>query len=156
MSAFIDLNGVFTKLNINAYDENTMNFIINSIVNKVDGNPNVNENKQKQFKNLMSEMSSQGSVNPIDMSNISNVSSSDLALLAVSYYLSNLNKYDYHLINYCDTIDMTVSDVIILLLLNDIYSIEQFCNTKSCKTDCKNMIITLKRLSALHKVEFDF
>jgi hypothetical protein len=100
--------------------------------------------------------SSQTTLKPVEMSAIQQSSPTDLLLIAMIYYLSDLNKYDFHLINYVMDRSMSIEDVIVLLLLNDIHSIDKFCQMKGLLGSPYYTITTLKKLSALHRVEWNF
>ncbi|XWV25299.1 putative ORFan [Tupanvirus deep ocean] len=72
------------------------------------------------------------------------------------YYLSDLNNYDFHLINHCFKFGLQPNDIIVLLLLNNIYDVDTFCKHRGLTMDKYHTITTLKKLSALHKVQFNF
>lgn len=77
-------------------------------------------------------------------------------ILSAIYYLSDLNFYDYQLVNYSFEYGLKIDDIIILLLLNNIKDIEYFCKEKKLISNEKYNIETLKKLSALYKLQFDF
>lgn len=85
-----------------------------------------------------------------------NVSSHDLLVATTLYYLSDLNRYDFNLINYAYNYNLGVGDIITLLLLNNIHDINAFCKKYSLMGDQYHSIATLKKLSALHKIQFNF
>jgi hypothetical protein len=80
----------------------------------------------------------------------------DLLVSTAIYYLSDLNNYDYHLINYGFNYGLGANDIIVLLLLNNIYDITTFCQKYGISRDKYYTISTLKKLSALHKLQYNF
>lgn len=80
----------------------------------------------------------------------------NILIIAVIYYLSDLNIYDYHLINYSFEFGLEANDIMVLLLLNNIYDINTFCQLRSISGDKYHTISTLKKLSALHKIQYNF
>ena len=80
----------------------------------------------------------------------------NLLIATAIYYLSDLNNYDYHLINHAFNYGLRANDVVVLLLLNNIYDIETFCTLNQLTGHAKHSITTLKKLSALHKIQFNF
>ena len=92
-------------------------------------------------------------IDPVKLKNISSASPETLIILTVIYYLSNLNTYDYRLINITSDLDMPIENMLVLLLLNDIDSIRTFCKQNELNQNITYRIITLKKLSALHKIE---
>lgn len=92
-----------------------------------------------------------GYVKPQGESSVKN-----LLIATAIYYLSDLNNFDYHLINRAFNFGLGANDIVVLLLLNNIYDIETFCKMKNIMNDRLYTIMTLKKLSALHKVQFNF
>lgn len=86
--------------------------------------------------------------------NLSNVHY--LLINAAIYYLSDLNYYDYVLINYAFDYGLDVEDIIMLLLFDNIYDVEVFCHWKNLINDHFYNILTLKKLSALWKIQYNF
>lgn len=79
-----------------------------------------------------------------------------LLIMTAIYYLSDLNKYDYYLINYGFSYGLEANKIIILLLLNNIHDINMFCQLNHLVGDRYHTIATLKKLSALHRVQYNF
>lgn len=78
-------------------------------------------------------------------------------LLTLSlYFITDLNKYDFYLINYALNFGLNPNDVINLLFLNNIRNIDDFCKQHKLYGDKYFTITTLKKLSALHKVNYNF
>lgn len=84
------------------------------------------------------------------------VNSYDLLLATTIYYLSDLNRYDFNLINYAYNYGLDIGNIITLLLLNNIYDINDFCKKYNLYSDQQYTISTLKKLSALYKIQFNF
>lgn len=80
----------------------------------------------------------------------------DVLISLAAYYLTDLNVYDYKLINYSFAYGLKANDIIVLLLMNNIYDVELFCQQKGIYGDRLHTIITLKKLSAFHKVQYNF
>lgn len=74
----------------------------------------------------------------------------------IIYFISDLNKYDYHLVNASFSSGLDVIDVFVLLLLNNIYDIEIFCKKNFLYGEIYYTIITLKKLSALYKLYHNY
>lgn len=159
MSLYVNLNNMLSNVNFNTNDTNTMYFVVDQVMQNIRGNPAIEKNNMNKFNQFWDKFSGKfdnTTINPVNMQNLDASSSKDLVLLAVAYYLSNLNTYDFNLINYCNKVNMDTSDIIILLLLNDMQTINNFCKVKSIHSQSYYVILTLKRLSALHKVEYNF
>lgn len=92
----------------------------------------------------------------IKMTELKTSQPKDLLFLTVIYFLSNLNQYDYMLINLVFEIGLRTDNVIVLLLLNNINDIEAFCSKNKILGENCYAITTLKKLSALHKVIHNF
>ena len=92
----------------------------------------------------------------IEMKNINTSDPKTLLLLTVVYILSNMNIYDEYLVNYLFNIGQAADAVIVLLLLNNIYDIEIFCKRYNIGSDGFYNISTLKKLSELHKLQFNY
>jgi len=96
-----------------------------------------------------------GLINPGIFDNIGS-DPKNLLIMTVLYYVSDLNKYDFHLINYAMENNISVKNIIVLLLLNNTYDINRFCYINSITGQRYYTILTLKKLSGLHKVENNF
>lgn len=91
-----------------------------------------------------------------DAYKIKNINSHDILIATTIYYLSDLNRYDYTLINYAYNYNLDIDSIITLLLLNNIYDINVFCKKYNLLGDKHHTIASLKKLSALHKIQFNF
>ena len=92
----------------------------------------------------------------VEMKNINTSDPKNLLLLTVVYILSNMNTYDEYLVNYLFNIRQTADAVIVLLLLNNIHDIEIFCKKYNIGSEGFYNISTLKKLSELHKLQFNY
>jgi len=84
------------------------------------------------------------------------VTPKSLLLATLVYLLSNLNIYDEHLVNYAFSIGLRPDSIIVLLLINNIHDIEVFCATYNIGNNGLYNISTLKKLSELHKLQFNY
>lgn len=148
-------------------NNDVMFYIVQQLMSSLNSTPIVEPQHKISFTNFWNRFSTNNSpkqyslsmnndLQPVAIDDVNRSSTSNIAVLAVVYYLSNLNKFDFHLINYCMRVGLSVEDVIILLLLNDIHTIEVFCRSKNIHSQSYMMIVNLKKLSALHKVENNF
>lgn len=85
-----------------------------------------------------------------------NINTHDLLLATTIYYLSDLNQYDYKLINEAYKYGLEIGDIITLLLLNNIHDISVFCEKHNLKNNEQYTLSTLKKLSALFKIQYNF
>lgn len=74
----------------------------------------------------------------------------------VIYFLSNLNIYDYNLINILMDSGLAAEHIIAILLLNNINDIEQYCDSLNMNPDMYYKTATLKKLSALHNLKNNY
>lgn len=93
---------------------------------------------------------------PVDVAQLKNTDMKDILILTTIYYLSDLNKFDYKLINEAANMGLSTENIITLLLLNNIYDVKTLCEMNKIGGDALYRITTLKKLSALHKVQYNF
>jgi hypothetical protein len=159
MSINLLVNNAVNDLKQTLNNNDIMYRIVQDLVGKLNTTNIVTpENKSsiiRYMQNFPLDSNSLG-LNVVELKNIENSSPKDLLLLTIIYYLSDLNKYDFHLINFSFDYGLTVEDIIILLLLNDIYTIDVFSHSRQIFGSQYYTLATLKKLSAMHKVEFNF
>lgn len=81
---------------------------------------------------------------------------SKILLRTIIYFVSDLNVYDYNLINFLFDASQNPADVIIVLFLNNITDIKTYCIMHDMNLNETQTIITLKKLSALYKLKYNF
>jgi len=153
MSVRITLNSAVGDLSRNAFDNNIAHNLLYQVMRKINVSNVVKPENKSMLNNYFSVSSQNVSDTPID---ISRLSAQDQLLITATYYLSDLNNYDFTLINSAFDFGLGVSDVIVLLLLDNIYDISTFCNKHGLVADFHHTIATLKKLSALHKIQYNF
>lgn len=159
MNYQFSLNTIIGDINSSNYNP-VMQSIISQLIEKVNQSPIVMPENKHYLNQFFSghlfgapritrpSFSKQMTLNKNDMKNI--------LVAFAAYYLTDLNVYDYKLINYLFAYGMKADDIIALLLMNNIYDIELFCQQKGIIGDRLHTIITLKKLSAFHKVQYNF
>jgi len=158
MSASVLINNSINDLKQTLNNNDIMYRIVNDLASKI-RTTNIVTPANKDLINQYLNRFPGANTNQIifaEQDKITEVSGKDLLLLTIIYYVSDLNKYDFHLINFAIEYGLTMEDVIVLLLLNDMYSIDRFCKLKGLLGTEYYTICTLKKLSALHKVEWNF
>lgn len=80
----------------------------------------------------------------------------DMMVSIASYSMSNLNRYDYILVNKSIDYGLNVEETIELILIDNLDDINNFCNKKSIHGDTRHTLVTLKKLSALYKLQYSF
>lgn len=103
--------------------------------------------QKKPFRNDLSTFKQNGG---------SGLSVKNILIATVIYYLVDLNNYDHHLINYAFNYGIGANNIIVLLLINNIFDIDIFCKKFNIVGSNYNTITTLKKLSALHKIQYNF
>ena len=165
MSVRITLDNAIHDLRSTLHNDFMMQNIVSQLVNKINQSRIIkSENKlaMNEYFNIsnptiMRPLSYGFKLSTADKKASGNVSIKDALISTAIYYLSDLNHYDYHLINYAFNYGLQPNDIIVLLLLNNIYDIEIFCKQKGLTSKDKyHTIATLKKLSALWKVQYNF
>jgi hypothetical protein len=159
MSINLLVNNAVNDLKQTLNNNDIMYKIVQDLVGKLNNTNIVTPENKNSIVRYMQNFPLSGNsmnLNVVELKNIETSSPKDLLLLTIIYYLSDLNKYDYHLINFGFDYGLTVEDIIILLLLNDIYTIDTFCYSRQIFGSQYYTLVTLKKLSAMHKVEFNF
>ena len=166
MSARITLDNAIHDLRSTLHNDFMMQNIVTQLVNKINQSRVIKpENKlaMNEYFNISNTTVTRplsygfNKLSTFDKKTSGNISVKDALISTAIYYLSDLNHYDYHLINYAFNYGLAPNDVIVLLLLNNIYDIEIFCKQKGLASKDKyHTIATLKKLSALWKVQFNF
>lgn len=85
-----------------------------------------------------------------------NSDDNDRLLAFIVYSLSNMNEYDISLINYAGQFNLSNEQMILLLLLNDLYSIKSFCNANGIPSAHINQILELKMKSEKYKIATNY
>lgn len=77
----------------------------------------------------------------------------DILIMALIYYLADLNQFDYQLINLSTNIDLSVEDIILLLLIDNINDINIFCKQRAIYGVYYYLVTNLKKMSAWHRLQ---
>jgi hypothetical protein len=141
------MNSLIHNLPINLHTGSFGKQIVSHLVQQINKSPNVKPNT-KQNINKYFDMQSGGF-------STKNLSADNLLQMTLIYALTNLNRYDFKLINLMADI-LEAPDIISLLLLNNIADIKIFCLKKHIYGDVSYNIETLKKLSVLHNLESNF
>jgi hypothetical protein len=164
MSVRITLDNAINDLRSTLRNDFVMQNIVAQLVNKINGSGIINP----EYKSAINEyfnLPKPYVIRPISMAltkpipdkkSGEPVSIKNILISTAIYYLLDLNLYDYHLINYSFNYGLKPNDIIVLLLLNNIYDIEIFCKQKGLLGDKYHSLATLKKLSALWKVQYNF
>jgi hypothetical protein len=116
----------------------------------------VNDKNKQSIAAFAHNLKTTGIYDNLDIKKLKNVSAKDLLVLTVIHYLSDLNQFDMKLMDYCLTNGATTESMLVLLMLNDISSIRVFCKTQNFSANVSYTVETLKKMSALHKLQNDF
>ena len=76
----------------------------------------------------------------------------EMMVASLTYYLSDMNKFDHKLVNLGFDAGLTDQDVIVLLIIDDLDSIDHFCQQHGIVGEPYRSIVTLKKLSGLQKL----
>jgi hypothetical protein len=133
-----------------------MQNIVSEITKKIGQSKIIKSEHKNDFDRYLNSLNKKTVTNNVIISEPQINDETNALILAAIYYLSDLNFYDYHLINYSFQYGLKVDDIIILLLLNNITDIDFFCKEKNLVLNEQQTIKTLKKLSALRKIQFNF
>lgn len=153
MSVENNFKKLITNFNLKIQNGSYSNQLVNKLIASINNSRIVGNNVKKAFNEHFNIVS--GTKLMIGGNNNSN-NSLDLLIATVSYYLTDINRYDEKLINYAFDIGLDVHSIIILLFLDNISDIQSFCKMNGLTHDKCMTLTTLKKLSALHRVQFNF
>jgi hypothetical protein len=156
MSAKITLNNAINDLTNTLNNDFVMQNIVTQLVDKINKSKIITKKKNfsigSYFDPYLAHIKT-----PIERYGIpSNNYILNLLITTIKYCLSDLNIYDYHLINYLFEYNLQPNNIIVLLILNNIYDIDAFCKLHTLHGDKYHTISTLKKLSALHRIQYNF
>lgn len=157
MNIQFPLNKAINDLSATLQNDLVMQHIVSKLVEKINSAKIV----KPQYKTAISQYYHSAKSQPVPLatvgiSNLQNAATKDLLLLATIYFLSDLNDYDFYLINYAFQLGLAPENIIVLLLLNNIYDIEIFCRRYNIYGEGYYTISTLKKLSALNKLWYNY
>ena len=164
MSVQFSLNSAISDLRNNpygAFNNNVMQDVIYQMLYKINGSNIIEQDNKSNLNNYFNFNFNTTNNSPYSVfnsktSNASKLSVKELLIVTAMYYLSDLNIYDYKLINQLFNFGLNSSQVIQVLLLNNIYDLTTFCKMNNLSHDNTYTILTLKKLSALHKIQYNF
>lgn len=157
MNIQFTLNKVINDLSNTLQNDLVMQHIVSQLVQKI----NITKIVKPQYKNAINKyyntyVSHSIKLQPVELTSLKNAAPENLLLLATIYFLSDLNIYDFYLINVAFNLGLAPENIITLLLLNNIYDIELFCRKNNMYGEGFYAITTLKKLSALHKLQYNY
>ncbi|XWV26560.1 putative orfan [Tupanvirus soda lake] len=163
MSFRITLDSAINDLRSSLHNDFVMQNIVAQLVNRINQSNIISPQNKFAVNNYFNIPTSQlrrpmtiGFSKPSTEKTSGESSVKNVLMATAIYYLSDLNNYDFHLINHCFNFGLQPNDIIVLLLLNNIYDVDTFCKQKGLTMDKYHTVTTLKKLSALHKVQFNF
>lgn len=130
------------------HNDAIMQSIVQQLVDKLNKSKIIKPDHKTKIQNYLTNIE-------IDDFNITKTPY-DLLWRTLIYFISDLNKYDYHLVNVAFSSGLNMVNVIVLLLLNNIYDIEIFCKKYFIHGETYYTIITLKKLSVMHKLHYNY
>jgi len=151
------LNDLFDSLHNDLVTQNLVGQLLNNILQSNVVDPKYKKIIKifyKKFKTISQKLGPLSQLTRIRT--IQNLHGEKMLVALAIYYLCDLTKYDYHLINYCFKIGLDTENIIVLLLLNNINDINYFCQKYRLDNYKSQHIATLKKLSAYHKLLFNF
>ena len=154
MSVDAMLNNTIKNISSNLTNEFAIQNVISELVTKFNQSPIITD-QNKMLMNQYYRKISGGQAPKLKISNMTG-GAENVLQQALAYYLSNINKYDGVLVNRVATYGLGMDNIIVLILINNIYDIKLFCKSNHLNQQQTTTIITLKRLSALHNLETNF
>ena len=153
MDVKISLKNIINDLVSTLDNDFVMQNIVSELVKKINKSKIIKADNKKIINQYFGNK-----VTPIEPAKLSNLGNTtqNLLLQTTIYFLSNLNNYDYHLINTAFDIGLQADNIIVLLLLNNIYDVEMFCRKHNIYGENFYILSTLKKLSAVHKIQTNF
>jgi hypothetical protein len=156
MSVRIILNNAINNMSYGDNDS-SINSIMYSLVRNIN-NSTIIQNRYKQNINSYFNQMFDGttptslpSASAVDKSSVKNI-----LMATTAYFLSDLNKYDFNMINSAFDLGLSASDVITLLFLNNYTDILSFCQINNIRSMETNNILTFKKLSAMYKLHYNY
>lgn len=151
------LNNSITDLTHTLHNDFVMQEIVARLVDKINQAQTIKKETKLAISRYFSGYHMQKTyLQPVEFKNIQATTPRNLLLITIVYLLSNLNIYDEYLINYAFNIGLQPNAIIVLLLVNNIYDIEFFCDRYNIGSDGFYNISVLKKLSELHKLQFNY
>jgi hypothetical protein len=150
------LNSTIRRLNSGMTNESVIHNVVSEIVNNFNQSSIVTNENKRQMNHYYDEIRG-GKPKRSLADNLPEMTGGcNVIQKALAYYLSNTNKYDEILYNKASSYGIPTDKIILLILLNNIYDIKSFCKDNNLTQEQTQTIITLKKSSALHNVEYNF
>jgi len=151
----MDISNILSNV---TYDDAFTNGIVESLIGKINKSNIVTPAHKLKLSSHFGVGSHMVSTHPIDLikESILGASEDRIVISFLFGYLTDLNKFDHKLINAGFNCGLDSGDVITLLILNNIDDINEFCIKRRITSDRYYTIATLKKLSALYKLQHNF
>jgi hypothetical protein len=145
----MDINSLLSGMTISAsFTQN----IIGNLMGKINKSSIVLPTNKLLFNDYVnSNIGRFGTNNPLE-----EISEDSIVVSFLFNNLTDLNKYDYNLINTGYNIGLTSDSILYLLMLNNLDDVNDFCTDHNIHGQKQYNIITLKKLSALYKIQHNF
>jgi len=137
-------------------------FIRKSVVPKLISNINKSNDVSSDAKNKLSRQFSNLGSNELRQIRLSslrgggdNVTKEALEVI-ITHFLSDINKFDAKLINLLSNANIDGNVIITFLFVNNIDDIKGVCTSNNIGGSLCQNVITLKKLSALYRIEHNF
>jgi len=156
MSVTTMLNSTIKHLNSNITNEFVIQNVVSELVDKFNKSPVVTVENKQLLNQYYNSIKNTKPAKPVGSKLFNMTGGANVIQQAIAYYLSNSNRYDEILFNYGVSYGLNVDKLILLILLNNIDDIREFCKSNNLNQQQILNIITLKRLSALHNLEHNF
>ena len=148
MSAHQQLNVTLRNLTYSIPPDYIINTVVPSIIASIIASPIVED----KYKAALRKKFGIGN-NPTKSNNSKNsMTPEEMMVASLTYYLSDMNKFDHKLVNLGFDAGLTDQDVIVLLIIDDLDSIDHFCQKHGIGGEPYRSIVTLKKLSGLQKL----
>lgn len=137
--------------------DHTANKLIKGAISSIINSNHISKSTKKKFNDFSSQIKG-GSpgIKGIDISKMNEAIPRDILIISLFSRLNRLNGYDFKLINYAADFGMDVQKIIVLLLIRDIITFNDFCLRNSISGVPYYNFLQLKRSSEQHYVTHAF
>lgn len=137
--------------------DHTANKLIKGAVSSIINSNHISTSTKKKFIDFSSQIKGGSTrIKGIDISKMNKAIPRDILIISLFSRLNILNKYDFKLINYAADFGIDVQKIIVLLLIRDIVTFNDFCLRNSISGIAYHNFLQLKRTSELHYVTYAF